>query len=246
MVMFYAPWCPACQSLKPTWQSFARQWSEDLSISVGLVDINKNPGLSGQFLVFQLPTLFHVKDGIVRPYTGARTQDAFVNWINDKSWRHIDPVEWWKSPNSIQMKAVAYFFRFANFIKDVHEQLTEVHGMPSPVVYVIFAVLTIIIGLVLGMMLVIMCDCIYPPKPVQPVDMRQYSKVEIAKTPVKQTKKSKKDKSKEAAPTEPPPTEPPAIESPAPPETDKDEGEAEQIGSADPNGSVRKRKPRKE
>ena len=43
-IFSYAPWCPACQSLKPIWKSFADQWSEELSVSVGLVDINKNPG----------------------------------------------------------------------------------------------------------------------------------------------------------------------------------------------------------
>lgn len=39
----YAPWCPACQQLEPLWKEFA-EWSEDLSIKVGNVDITLNPG----------------------------------------------------------------------------------------------------------------------------------------------------------------------------------------------------------
>lgn len=33
--------------------------------------------------------------------------------------------------------------------------------------------------------LVVICDCVYPPKPPPSVDQRQYSKVEIVKAPPK-------------------------------------------------------------
>jgi thiol-disulfide isomerase/thioredoxin len=39
-----APWCPACRSFQATWQSLA-EWSKDLEINVGIVDITENPGL---------------------------------------------------------------------------------------------------------------------------------------------------------------------------------------------------------
>ncbi|KAF6022951.1 hypothetical protein EB796_018743 [Bugula neritina] len=246
MVMFYAHWCPACQSLKPTWESFAKQWSEDLSISVGAVDINKNSDLSGQFLVFQLPTIFHIKDGVVRLYTRARSQDAFVNWVNDASWKTIEPIEWWKNPNSIHMKGVGYFFKFANFIKDIHEQLTETHQMPTWIVYGLFAVVTVAVGLLLGMMLVVICDCVYPPKPPVIVDQRQYSKIEIAKTPIKTPNKrlTKKEKAAAAAAAAPP-DESPSENKEEAANTDEDVSEAS-TKEDNASSAVRKRKPRKD
>lgn len=53
----YAPWCPACKGLQPTWREFAT-WSKDLGINVGQVDVTKSPGLSGRFMVTALPTIF--------------------------------------------------------------------------------------------------------------------------------------------------------------------------------------------
>ena len=53
----YAPWCPACRGLQPTWEEFGG-WSEDLEIGVGQVDVTTSPGLSGRFMVTALPTIF--------------------------------------------------------------------------------------------------------------------------------------------------------------------------------------------
>ncbi len=54
----FAPWCPACRALHPTWVDFS-DWTEDLSLDgVATVDVTKNPGLSGRFLVTALPTIY--------------------------------------------------------------------------------------------------------------------------------------------------------------------------------------------
>ena len=38
-----APWCPACRQFSETWSKLA-DWSRDLDISVGVVDVTENPG----------------------------------------------------------------------------------------------------------------------------------------------------------------------------------------------------------
>ena len=53
----YAPWCPACQSLKPNWNEFAG-WSKDIDIQIGAVDITQSPVLTGRCLITALPTIF--------------------------------------------------------------------------------------------------------------------------------------------------------------------------------------------
>merc|ERR1711872_404481 len=163
MVEFFAPWCPACRGLQPTWEDFAG-WSEDLEIGIGQVDVTSSPGLSGRFMVTALPTIFHVKDGVFRQYRGARDKDSFISFVEDKKWTGVEPVSSWKSPDSIQMSLVSYFFKLSMVLRNVHTTLTEDYQMPYWVSYVAFAVATILLGGILGLILVCCIDCVYPPR----------------------------------------------------------------------------------
>merc|ERR1712098_1014228 len=163
MVEFAAPWCPACRALQPTWEEFAG-WSEDLEVGIGQVDVTASPGLSGRFMVTALPTIFHVKDGVFRQYRGARDKDSFISFVEDKKWSGVEPISSWKSPDSIQMSLVSYFFKLSMVLRNVHTTLTEDYQMPYWVSYVAFAVATILLGGVLGLILVCCIDCVYPPR----------------------------------------------------------------------------------
>jgi len=163
MVEFFAPWCPACRGLQPTWEDFAG-WSEDLEIGIGQVDVTTSPGLSGRFMVTALPTIFHVKDGVFRQYRGARDKDSFISFVEDKKWTGVEPVSSWKSPDSVQMSLVSYFFKLSMVLRNVHTTLTEDYQMPYWVSYVAFAVATILLGGILGLILVCCIDCVYPPR----------------------------------------------------------------------------------
>jgi len=163
MVEFFAPWCPACRGLQPTWEDFAG-WSEDLEIGIGQVDVTTSPGLSGRFMVTALPTIFHVKDGVFRQYRGARDKDSFISFVEDKKWTGVEPISSWKSPDSFQMSLVSYFFKLSMVLRNVHTTLTEDYQMPYWVSYVAFAVATILLGGILGLILVCCIDCVYPPR----------------------------------------------------------------------------------
>merc|ERR1712123_343718 len=163
MVEFFAPWCPACRGLQPTWEDFAG-WSEDLEIGIGQVDVTTSPGLSGRFMVTALPTIFHVKDGVFRQYRGARDKDSFISFVEDKKWTGVEPISSWKSPDSFQMSLVPYFFKLSMVLRNVHTTLTEDYQMPYWVSYVAFAVATILLGGILGLILVCCIDCVYPPR----------------------------------------------------------------------------------
>merc|ERR1712142_565993 len=163
MVEFAAPWCPACRALQPTWEEFAG-WSEDLDIGIGQVDVTTSPGLSGRFMVTALPTIFHVKDGVFRQYRGARDKDSFISFVEDKKWSGVEPISSWKSPDSVQMSLVSYFFKLSMVLRNVHTTLTEDYQMPYWVSYVAFAVATILLGGILGLILVCCIDCVYPPR----------------------------------------------------------------------------------
>uniref|UniRef100_A0A0P4W2K1 Thioredoxin-related transmembrane protein 1 n=1 Tax=Scylla olivacea TaxID=85551 RepID=A0A0P4W2K1_SCYOL len=163
MVEFFAPWCPACKALKPIWKDFA-SWSDDLGISVGQVDVTTSPGLSGRFMVTALPTIYHVKDGVFRQYRGSRDKDEFMSFIEEKRWEEVEEVPAWKSPASMQMSIVAQFFKLSMVLRSVHSVLVEEYGLPTWGSYLVFALATILVGALLGLILVCIIDFVFPPK----------------------------------------------------------------------------------
>ncbi|KAH3712115.1 thioredoxin-related transmembrane protein 1-like [Dreissena polymorpha] len=164
MVEFMAPWCPACQSFQSTWDGFAQKWSRDLDVKVATVDVTVNPGLSGRFLITALPSIYHVKKGVFRQYLGGRQETDLITYIDDKKWQDVQPVSKWLTPDSIQMGLVGLFFKFAMKIRGIYTMMTDDYGIPEWGCYVIFAVLTIIAGLALGLLLVCICDHMGPSR----------------------------------------------------------------------------------
>jgi len=158
MVEFYAPWCPACQSLKPTWNEFGG-WSKDLDISVGMVDITTSPVLTGRCLITALPTIFHIKDGVFRQFRGSRSTKDFLDFVEDKQWESIEPLTGLQDPASIQMGILGYFFKLSYVMKDYHKILTQDYKFSTWVSYAFFTLATILVGGMLGLLAVLCLDC---------------------------------------------------------------------------------------
>lgn len=165
MVEFYAPWCPACNNLAPAWKELSSRSSrKQLGLQTGAVDVTKSPGLSGRFVVTALPTIFHVKDGEFRQYKGPRDADSMLGFVEQQRWKQTEPVPSWKAPHSLQMTLVAEFFKLSQALRSVHNMLMETYGLPTWGSYLIFAVATIFVGALLGLMLVCVIDLLYPPR----------------------------------------------------------------------------------
>ncbi|KAH9643601.1 hypothetical protein HF086_000075 [Spodoptera exigua] len=178
MVEFYAPWCPACNALAPAWRELStRATRKALGVRTAAVDVTKSPGLSGRFVVTALPTIFHVIDGEFRQYKGPRDVESMLGYVEDQRWKQTDPVPSWKAPHSIQMTLVAEFFKLSQALRSVHNMLMETYGLPTWGSYLIFALATIFIGALLGlvciiilinhltlMILVCIIDLLYPPR----------------------------------------------------------------------------------
>lgn len=163
MVEFYAPWCPACNRFESTWKEFSKK-SDELGVKVGAADVNSNPVLSGLFSVTSLPTVYHIKDGQYRVYNGTRDLETLVNFILNKEWQNIEPSSSWLTPNSFIIKMLSTVFRLTLKFKDLYTHLNESYGLPTWAVLTIFVVITIMIGLALGIALIVCIDCIFPPK----------------------------------------------------------------------------------
>ncbi|XP_008310902.1 thioredoxin-related transmembrane protein 1 [Cynoglossus semilaevis] len=163
MIEFYAPWCPACQQLQPAWKEFA-EWGEDMGVNIAKVDVTEQPGLSGRFIITSLPTIYHCKDGVFRKYQGARTKNDFLTYVDEQKWKTVEPVSSWFGPSSFLMNAMSALFKLSMFIRRCHNYMTEQLGIPNWGSYVIFGLITLFSGLVLGLILVFIADFVFPSR----------------------------------------------------------------------------------
>jgi len=162
MVKFYAPWCPACRSIEKVWSEFAT-WDNDLGLEgVAEVDVTHSPGLSGRFLITSLPTIFHVKNGEFRVYSGGRSKDNLIDYVEKTKWTSEEVVPSWKNPSALHMSVVSWFFKISMHLRNVHSYLTEQKQLPSWSVYALFALTTVVTGALLGLVLVVCIDCVLP------------------------------------------------------------------------------------
>ena len=83
MVMFYAPWCGHCQSLKPKWEQAAKNNSNGL-IKFAKIDCTTNQGVCGQYGIQGYPTIkVFLPGGKVEDYNGARETSALLGYAEN-------------------------------------------------------------------------------------------------------------------------------------------------------------------
>ncbi|KAL3434914.1 thioredoxin-like protein [Aspergillus tetrazonus] len=94
-VAFTAPWCGHCKKLAPTWETLATDFALEPNVIIAKVDAEaenskataKSQGVTGYPTIKFFPK--GSTEGIV--YQGARTEEAFVDFVNNNAGTHRAP-----------------------------------------------------------------------------------------------------------------------------------------------------------
>ncbi|KAE8148947.1 thioredoxin-like protein [Aspergillus avenaceus] len=95
LVAFTAPWCGHCKSLAPTWETLAKDFILEPNVVIAKVDAEaenarataKDQGVTGYPTIKFFPK--GSKEGI--PYSGARSEEAFIEFLNEKTGTNRAP-----------------------------------------------------------------------------------------------------------------------------------------------------------
>ncbi|KAI6785102.1 uncharacterized protein J7T54_006744 [Emericellopsis cladophorae] len=77
-IKFYAPWCPHCQAMGPTWDQLSKSMQGKLN--VGEVNCDKEPRLCKEANAHSYPTILFFKGGERAEYHGLRGLGDFISY----------------------------------------------------------------------------------------------------------------------------------------------------------------------
>lgn len=104
MVMFYAPWCGHCKSLKPKWEQAAKQ-NPNKSVVFARIDCTTQQSTCGNYGIQGYPTIKAFSPGgKVEDYSGARETHSLLEYAQTRA-RDVKPpkpVAFLSDPNKFE------------------------------------------------------------------------------------------------------------------------------------------------
>lgn len=117
-IEFYAPWCPHCQHLAPTWQQLAREMQGKLNI--GSVNCDAEPRLCKDARVSSYPTIHFFRGGERVEYEGLRGLGDLLSFTHkalDSNVKYVDAAQF-RDMEETEEVIFVYFFDHATTSED--------------------------------------------------------------------------------------------------------------------------------
>jgi thiol-disulfide isomerase/thioredoxin len=88
IILYYANWCPHCQTMKPEWNKFSETVKNNKSVNVAEVESEFMDAIGPEHKanVQGFPTIVGCREGKkIADYTGPRTSDDMIKFTNDNN-----------------------------------------------------------------------------------------------------------------------------------------------------------------
>jgi protein disulfide-isomerase-like protein len=140
-VTFYAPWCPHCKSLMPTWKEAAEHLQG--KVNLAKLDCTAEPLICYWFDITAYPILkFFAGDGTVRDYTGLREVSAFGEFVEHTYTKTATKPY----PIPSYLQAFMFIFKLYHAFEPIATWIKDNTGYAL----VIVAALGLVLGFLLG------------------------------------------------------------------------------------------------
>ncbi|OEH75091.1 protein disulfide isomerase [Cyclospora cayetanensis] len=115
LVKFYAPWCGHCKRMAPEYASAAKILKEKGSkVVLGKVDATAETDLADKNEINEFPTLTLFRNKKPEQYTGGRSADAIVQWIEMMTGPAVTEIEGDVKDEVTKDSPVAFYGEFSS------------------------------------------------------------------------------------------------------------------------------------
>ena len=81
ILLFYSSGCPHCVNFMPVWSELVESLKGN-EVQTYKIEGTQYPELTDKFKINGYPTILYMKNGIITEYTGKRTKDSILKFIN--------------------------------------------------------------------------------------------------------------------------------------------------------------------
>lgn len=150
LIEFMAYWCKNCKNLQPEWDKLVVSASK-INVNVGRIDVLKAPVITEKFSIKRIPSIFYIKDGQIRPYSGKMKSKHFINFIQRGTWKEVKPLSLWTHPALFPINVLSQYQNMKDGM-NVYALALEDYGIPVWTFYSILTIVTLICSVFLGKM----------------------------------------------------------------------------------------------